>query len=129
MALLPVLVVLALAVAVGGAFTAARRAGRSRERSVRSARRHGLVVALLAPVAGIVVVVFLVGAGADVGHGWPGNVGDALVLAPLAYAFTHTVVLLVGELTWPRLAGQVRRARLVPRRLADVAPRRLLRLW
>jgi hypothetical protein len=128
MALLPVLVVLALAVAVGGAVVAARRAARSQETSVRSARRHGLVVAMVAPVAGIVVVVLLVGAGADVGRGFPGTVGDALVMAPLAYAITHTLALLVGELTWPRPAGELRRARLVPRRLRDVLPQRLTRL-
>lgn len=125
--MLPVFVVLALAVAVGGIFTAARRASRSSEVAVTAARRHGLIVAVLAPVAGIVTVVLLVGAGMDVGHGFPGKTGDALALAPLAYALAHTLVLLIGELTWPRPAGAVRRARLTPRRLGDVAPRRLLR--
>lgn len=129
MAVVPVLVVLALAVAVGGIFTAARRAGRSSEPTVTAARRHGLTVAVLAPVAGIVTVVLLIGAGADVGHGFPGNTGDALALAPLAYALAHTLVLLIGELTWPRPAGAVRRARLTRRRLGDVAPRRLLRTF
>ena len=128
MALLPVLVVLALAAAVGGIIAAARRAGRSSEATVTAARRHGLTVAVLAPVAGIVTVVLLVGAGADVGHGFPGTVGDAMTLAPLAYALAHTIVLLIGELTWPGPRGQVRRARLVRRRLSDVAPRRLARL-
>jgi hypothetical protein len=127
-AVLPVLVVVALAVAVGGVLAAARRAGRSPEVAVTAARRHGLTVAVLAPVAGVVAVVLLLGAGADVGHGFPGSIGDALVLAPLAYALAHTLVLLVGELTWPRPAGAVRRARLTRRRLADVAPRRLLRV-
>lgn len=129
MALLPVLVVLALAVAVGGVFAAARRVGRSSERTVTAARRHGLVVAVLAPVAGIVTALLLVVAGGDAGHGFPGTTGDALAMVPLAYAIAHTVVLLIGELTWPRPAGAVRRARLIRRRLGDVAPRRLLRTF
>jgi hypothetical protein len=128
MALLPVLVVLALAVAVGVAVTAARRAGRSSEATVTAARRHGLAVAVLGPVAGIVTVVLLVGAGLDAGHGFPGAVGDAMALAPLAYALAHTIVLLLGELTWPGPRGRVRRARLVRRRLSDVAPQRLTRV-
>jgi hypothetical protein len=49
-------------------------------------------------------------------------------MAPLAYAIAHTLVLLLGELTWPRPAGMLRRARLVPRRLSDVLPRRLTRV-
>jgi hypothetical protein len=106
-----------------------RRAGRSPETTVTSARRHGLVVAVLGPLAGAAAVGGLLWPAADIGHGFPGTIGDALVLAPLAYALGHTAVLLIGELTWPRPAGAVRRARLVRRRLADVAPRRLLRLW
>jgi TRAP-type C4-dicarboxylate transport system permease small subunit len=128
MALLPVLVVLALAGAVGGIVALGRRAAASSEPTVATARRHGLGVSVVAPVAGIVTVVLLVGAGADVGSGFPGTVGDALVLAPLAYAIAHTLVLLAGELTWPRPAGVLRRARLVPRRLSDVVPRRLARM-
>jgi hypothetical protein len=129
MALLPVLAVLALAVALGGVATVLRRAGRSPETTVAAARRHGLVVAVLGPVAGVAAVGGLLWGAADVGAGFPGTIGDALVLAPLAYALAHTLVLLIGELAWPRPAGLVRRARLVRRRLADIAPRRLLRLW
>lgn len=128
MALVPVLVVVALAAAVGGALTLGRRAGPSHEATVAAARRHGLVVAALAPVAGIVAVGWLIGAGADVGHGFPGSVGDAIVLGPLAFALAHTLVVLLGELTWPRPAGTVRRARLVPRRLSAVVPRLPARL-
>jgi hypothetical protein len=127
-ALLPVLVVLALAATVGGAFALGCRAAASQEVTVATARRHGLVAAVLAPVAGLVVAVLLVVAGGDAGHGYPGTVGDALVLVPLAYAIAHTLVLLIGELTWPGPRGAVRTARLVPRRFADVAPRRLVRL-
>jgi hypothetical protein len=123
----PVLVVLAVAATVGVIVAAARRAGRSPEATVTTARRHGLTVALLAPVAGLVAVALLTAAGADATHGFPGNAGDALTLAPLAYALAHTLVVLIGELTWPRPAGAVRRARLAPRGLTAVAPRRLLR--
>ena len=66
---------------MGGAFALARRTGASSEATVAAARRHGLTVSVLAPVAGIVAVILLVGAGADVGHGWPGTVGDAIAMA------------------------------------------------
>src|SRR4051812_19466579 len=128
MALLPVLVVLALVVGVGWAVSAARRSGPSHEAAVAAARRHGLVVAVLAPVAGLVSVGGLLWAAADVGHGFPGSMGNALAISPLAYALAHTLVMILGELTWPRPAGAVRRARLVPRRLSGVLPRRLTRV-
>src|SRR3954466_10710396 len=126
MAVYPELVPLALvlAVAVGWGLIAARRSAPSREVAVAAARRHGLVVAVAAPLAGLVVVGWLLWAAADIGHGFPGSVTDALVISPLAYGLAHTLVLLLGELTWPRPDGAVRRARLVPRRLSDVLPRR-----
>src|SRR3954468_18819418 len=108
-----------LAVSVGG------RPGPSREAAVGAARRHALVVAVAGPVVGLVVAGWLLVAGADPGHGFPGSVTDAAAFPPLAFAAAHGAVLPVGELTWPRPTGTVRRARLVRRRLADVVPRRL----
>jgi|1186.fasta_scaffold07597_3 hypothetical protein len=128
MELLLVLGVLALAVLVGWAVTGARRSGPSREVAVAAARRHGLVLAVLAPLVGLVTVGSLLWGAADIGHGFPGSIGDALAISPLAYALAHTLVMVLGELTWPRPAGAVRRARLVPRRLSDVLPPRLTRV-
>jgi hypothetical protein len=127
-ALLPVAIVLALAALVAGVIRAARRIGPSREVVVAAARRQALVVSVLAPLAAICPVVLLVVAGGDVGQGFPGKVGDALLMSPLAFALTHTVVLALGELAWPRPRGAVRRARLVRRGLLDAAPRLLVRL-
>jgi hypothetical protein len=125
---LPALVVLVLVVAVGLAVSVGGRPGPSQEATVAAARRHALVVSVTAVVVGLFVVGWLLWAAADPGHGFPGSMGDAAAFAPLAFALAHTVVLAAGELTWPRPTGSVRRARLVRRRLADVAPRRLLRL-
>jgi len=128
MAGLPALVVLALVVVVGLAVSVGGRPGPSPEATVAAARRHALVVSIAAVLVGLVVVGWLLVAAADPGHGFPGSMGDAAAFAPLAFALAHTVVLAVGELTWPRPTGSVRRARLVRRRLADVVPRRLFRL-
>jgi hypothetical protein len=125
---LPALVVLALVVVVGLAVSVGRRPGPSREATVAAARRHALIVSVTAVVIGLFVVGWLLVAAADPGHGFPGSMSDAAAFAPLAFALAHTVVLALGELTWPRPTGSMRRARLVRRRLGDVAPRRLLRL-
>src|SRR4051812_9078100 len=128
MAGLPGIVVLAIVGFVAIAVSVRRRPGPSAEATVAAARFHALAVAVAAPVVGLVVAGWLLVAGADPGHGFPGTVGDAAAFAPLAFAVTHTVVLAIGELTWPRPTGSVRRARLVRRRLADVVPRRMVRL-
>ena len=46
-------------------------------------------------------------------------------LLPAAGGAAFLAVHALGELTWPRPTGAVRRAALVPRRIRDVAPRRL----
>ena len=125
---LPALVVLGLVGVVALAVTVGGRPGPSPEAAVAAARRHALVVSITAVVVGLVVVGWLLWAAADPGHGFPGSVPEAAAFSPLAFALAHTVVLAVGELSWPRPTGPVRRARLVRRRLADVAPRRLFRL-
>ena len=55
-------------------------------------------------------------------------IGVTALLVPIAFGVAHTVVLAVGELTWPRPEGAVRRARLVRRGPLDAAPRWLVRL-
>jgi len=92
---------------------------------VAAARRHAALTAgaalVLAGVAGL--------ATALAGWAWtsgPGSLGVTALLVPVAAGVTHTVVLLLGELTWPRPVGEVRRARLVRRGPWDPAPRWLV---
>lgn len=47
--------------------------------------------------------------------------GLSSILAPFAFGITHTVVVGLGELTWPRPSGATRRARLVRRTPFTVA--------
>ena len=63
----------------------------------------------------------------QLGNTAPGGLGVTALLVPLTFGIAHTLVLGVGELTWPRPHGEVRRARLVHRGLLDAAPRRLVR--
>lgn len=126
-ALLPFLLVLLLAAVLASTVVHARRTAPSRETAVAAARRHAGLTAAAALVAAA-----LAGLGAAVtGLGLftgPGDLGRSLLLAPLAAATAHSVVLLVGELTWPRPRADVRRAQLTRRGLLDAAPHWLLRL-
>ena len=127
MALLPFALVGLLTVAVGAALAAARRTPPSRESTVVAARRHArstTVVALLAaPAAALGCAVVFISMIPS-----PGSIGRALLLAPVAAGVAHTAVVLLGELTWPRPQGDVRRAGLARRGLLDAAPRWLLRV-
>lgn len=62
--------------------------------------------------------------------GGQAGVGDGVVLglAPAGVGLAFLLVHVVGELTWPRPTGRVRRATLRPRRVADVAPRGMHRV-
>lgn len=127
MAMLPVLlvVVLAAAVTLGTALT--RRVPPSAETTVATARRHASWTALAAVVlAGAAALT--VGATSPFTGDGPASLGTAALLVPVTYGVVHTAVLAVGELTWPRPQGPLRRARLVRRGLLDAAPRWLVRL-
>ena len=126
-ALLPFLLVLvlALAVAAGGAFV--RREPPRRETTVAAARRHAAGTSALALALGGIAAVGSLAAGLRLLSG-AGSLGLSALSAPLAFGIVHTVVLLLGELTWPRPAGEIRRARLVRRGPWDAAPRWLLRV-
>jgi hypothetical protein len=124
-ALLPLLVLLAGLVTVSLGAAAARRSPPSRETAVAAGRRHALRTAVAAIGLGIAAAVY-VGA-AQLGNVSPGGLGVTALLVPITFGVAHTLVLGVGELTWPRPDGEVRRARLVHRGLLDAAPRRLVR--
>src|SRR3954452_10435006 len=115
MAGLPLLLVLLLAALVGGGVAVAGRAPPSREGTVAGARRHAVTASVAAVSVGVLaglVVPFADGAWAA---GSTGSGGRELMLVPIAFGVAHTAVLALGELSWPRPAGQVRRARLVRR--------------
>src|SRR4051812_13912237 len=127
MAGLPLLLVLLLAALVGVGGAVARRSPPSREGTVAGARRHAVTASVAAVSVGVLAglaVPFADGAWAS---GSPGSGGRELMLVPIAFGVAHTVVLGLGELSWPRPAGQVRRARLVRRGPLDAAPPRLVR--
>nr|WP_297428808.1 hypothetical protein [uncultured Actinotalea sp.] len=119
-----------------GAGVRATAAGSSHA-AAEASRRHGAVVA---GVAWGLAAVLPQGVALLVGpllvllpgllHGGPGSAppyGALLVgLAPAVPGLTYLTVHAVGERTWPRPQGPVRRASLAPRPTARLAPRRLL---
>jgi hypothetical protein len=125
MAGVPLLLLITLVVAVSIGVVVARRSPPSREQAVAAARRHAARTATAAYALGGAAA-FAVFA-AEVGNTAPGGLGITVLLTPLTFGVVHVVVLALGELTWPRPAGDVRRARLVRRGLLDAAPRWLVR--
>ena len=79
-----------------------------------AARRHAAGTSALALALGGIAAVGSLAAGLRMLSG-AGGLGLAALSAPLAFGIVHTVVLLLGELTWPRPDGEIRRARLVRR--------------
>ncbi|MCZ2823172.1 MULTISPECIES: hypothetical protein [unclassified Modestobacter] len=125
MAVVPLLTVLVLAAAVALVLGVLRRSPPSREASVHAARRHARLAATAAVALGAAAALLV--AVREVGNSAPGGLGVTGLLVPIVFGVVHTVVLAVGELTWPRPQGEVRRARLVRRGLLDAAPRWLVR--
>ncbi|MGK5171125.1 hypothetical protein [Geodermatophilus sp. CPCC 205761] len=125
MALVPLLLVLALAGALAVGTAVARRSPPSRETTVAAARTHAVGTTATALLVGAAAATAVGVAG--LGNASPGSLGRTALLVPVAAGVVHVVVLGLGELTWPRPQGQVRRARLVRRRLLDAAPRWLVR--
>lgn len=115
---------LLLAATVGLVLLVTRGSVPSPSEAAAAARRHGTVV----NVTGWVVAVVLAPLALTVvsGLAFPDDaraftaalVGAYPAIVGLAYLGVHAV----GERTWPRPAGPVRRAALVHRRVADVAP-------
>ena len=124
MSLLPLLVVLAMvgAVALGAVMT--RPPAPSLETTVAAARRHARRTSWVAVSLGVVAALVT----AATGNTRAGGLGVTILQTPVVFAVTSTLVLAIGELTWPRPVGEVRHARLVHRGVLDAAPRRLLQL-
>lgn len=129
--LLPLLMVAAVVVLV---VVLLRRPDPAPSEAAEAARRHGTFVTVLAwtlpltvgplLLAPLGVVVLRVG-GIDGPATWHALLAG---LYPAIIGLEYLGVHAVGERTWPRPAGPVRRAALVRRRVADVAPRWLRRL-
>ena len=124
MSLLPLLVVLALVgtVALGAFMT--RPPVPSLETAVAAARRHARRTSWVAVGLGVAAALGTAATSSTLA----GGLGVTILRTPVVYAVVHVLVLAIGELTWPRPVGEVRRARLVHRGLLDAAPRRLLQL-
>lgn len=132
MRLLPLLALLVLIIGVVGLTRlAVRRPFGTRDATVADAGRHARRISAAALVVGALAALAAGFAGQLpwlTGVSMPGRAGAALISMPLAFGLAHTGALLVGELSWPKPAGNVRRARLVRRGLLDWVPRWLLRL-
>jgi hypothetical protein len=124
MALLPPLLLLAVVVTVSWGLVRARRTPPSREAAVAAGRVHARRTAAAAVGLGAAAAVYV--GTAELGNSAPGGLGVTALLVPIAFGVVHTTVLGLGELTWPRPDGGIRRARLVRRGLLDAAPRRLV---
>ncbi|GGC09698.1 hypothetical protein [Cellulomonas carbonis] len=123
---LVVLVVVAAVLVVG----LARRPAPAPSQAAEVARRHGRNVHVAAWIAAVVVPP-VVSSAAPVAlqTGSRPLLGGVLVgLAPAVAGSAFLAAHLVGERTWPRPTGTVRRAALEHRRVVDVVPRPLLRV-
>lgn len=126
-----VLGVAAVAVVVAlGAVLLSRPGTPPPSQTAAAARRHAAVVSGVAWGLSLLTLV----AGGPVATAATSGLteGVALGLVPAVAGVVLAAVHAVGELTWPRPTGTVRRAGLVRRTVADVAPRRLhllLRGW
>ncbi len=126
MGLLPLGLLLTLVVTVALGTAVVRRPPPSREAAVAAGRAHAVHSIGAALLLGGLAAGY-VGA-TQLGNDYPGGLGITALLVPITFGVVHTVVLAIGELTWPRPEGAVRRARLVHRGLLDAAPRWLVRL-
>lgn len=126
MGLAPLALLLAIVVTVAVGTAVVRRSPPSREAAVAAGRAHAVHSAGAALLLGLLAAGY-VGA-TQLGNGSPGGLGVTALLVPITFGVVHTLVLAVGELTWPRPEGEVRRARLVHRGLLDAAPHWLVRM-
>jgi len=120
--LVPVLLVGAVLAVVA----LARRPAPSPSEAAEAARRHAGVVSGVA--VGVLLAALVLGlaivSSSSTGLGQGRYLGLVPAVAGLAFAAVHAI----GELTWPRPTGSVRRAPLTRRTVADVAPTWLRRV-
>jgi hypothetical protein len=124
-AALPLVLLLGVTATILIGVALAHRSPPSREAAVAAGRAHAVRAATAAVVLGAMAAVYAGTAG--LGNHEPGGLGVTALLVPITFGVVHTVVLALGELTWPRPQGEVRRARLVRRGLLDAAPHWLVR--
>lgn len=128
MRIVVVLVVVALPLAIGAALIAvlARRPDPAPSDAAAAARRHSAAVNVLA--LSCLFASMAVGLGILTGSPADARQGVYLGLVPAAAGLAFAAVQGLGELTWPRPSGTIRRAPLTRRTAADVAPRWLRRV-
>ncbi len=90
---------------------------------VASARRHGLATSVLAQIAFVLAIALLLWLATRPSDGSVRPTPVWLGALPLIGAVVALLVLVVGELTWPRPRGLQRQVNLNPRTLADLVPR------
>ena len=125
MAVTPLLLVLVIAAVVATVTAVLRRTPSYSERPVRVVHAHAGRTSVAAAIAAVVVGL-LAAVASPLGID-PGAIGVRGIVIICAAACAHLFARLVGELTWPRPEGEVRRARLERRGLLDAAPRWLVR--
>src|SRR4051812_15425608 len=125
MALLPLGMLLVAVATVAAGTAVARRSPPSRETSVAAARSHAVHASAAAILLGAMAAVYV--GTTRLGDARPGGLGVTALLVPISFGVVHTLVIGLGELTWPRPDGEIRRARLVRRSLLDAAPRWLVK--
>ncbi|MGV8968482.1 MAG: hypothetical protein ACOH2F_19635 [Cellulomonas sp.] len=128
MRIVVILAVVAVPLIVGAILVAmlARRPDPAPSDAAAAARRHSATVNALALTGlfGSMVLALIAVSGPPSGL----TQGVLLGLTPAAAGITFAAVQALGELTWPRPTGTLRRAPLTRRTAADVAPRWLRRV-
>lgn len=115
-------------VALGLATVLTRRPVPAPSEAAEAARRHGVLVSLTAWLLPSLVGTFLLLPLSALVFRWGGIDGPAnwnallVGLYPGLFGLGYLGVHAIGERTWPRPAGPVRRAALAHRRVSDVAP-------
>jgi hypothetical protein len=131
-----VMLPLALAVVVAVVVIALSHRRNGRERAVTAsstlvaARRHAGAIDALAWVGLVAALVVIQGLTPSLTSGL--GTGVLIGLTPTLAGATFLAVQSVGELTWPRPSGPLRRAPLTPRSVGTIAPvglRRLTWVW
>ncbi|RYV51070.1 hypothetical protein [Pengzhenrongella frigida] len=127
MHLVVVLAVVSLPLVIGATLIAvlARRPDPAPSDAAAAARRHAGAVNVLALIC--LFASMAVGLGVLTGSSADGRQGIYLGLVPAAAGLAFAAVQGLGELTWPRPSGTIRRAPLTRRTTSDVAPGRLRR--
>lgn len=121
--ILPAALLLGVGVLVLALLLVTARPDHTLASEVASARRHGLVVGVLAGIAFLGANALLLVLASRPYDGFPRLTPLWLGSFPLIGALAALAVLALGELTWPRPRGLQRQVNLNPRSLRDLVPR------